>query len=170
MTRKEELLARVKQLRIEQRDLMLKEDRREITRNKFDVLIKPIEKEIREANQEILKILYDEQQITFNAPTKAEEKIDKQLKKIKEEKGVKVGRKRESKSWLSLVLKALCQKDTKNVQDVIAKVDKWRPGREKDKTEHQVKVVIYRVKKQYPGPYVEYEWDEKNFLLKRKIK
>lgn len=111
-----------------------------------------------------------EQQVTFNKPTEAQVKVDKQIKKIQKEKGIKVGRKREKNSWLALVLKSLCSPDTNNVEDVIAMVDKLRPGREREKTEHQVKVVIYRVKKQYPGPYVEYEWDEKKFLLKRKTK
>lgn len=170
MTRKEELLKRIKELRIKQRDIIIKEDRREISTEDYEKQIEPVEKDIREVNDELLKILYKENQERWVEPNKAQEKVDKQLKKIKEAQGIKQGRKRESTSWLSLVIKALMMKETKNIDDVVKMVNKWRPGRERDKTEHQIKVTIYRVKKQYPGPYQEYVWDEEKYQMESKKK
>lgn len=170
MTRKEELLKRIKELRMQQRTLIIKEDRKEIKTKEYNNQIEPVEKEIIDVNKELMEILFKENQERWNTPNKEVEKVNAQLKKIKEEKGIKQGRKREKTSWLSLVIKALQMKETKNADDVIALVNKWRPGRERDKTEHQIKVTIYRVKKQYPGPYQEYIWDEEKYQMESKTK
>jgi hypothetical protein len=170
MMKKEDVQANIRELRIKQRDLMIKEDRREITYADYKEKITPIEQKITELNQQLIQILTAETNERLVMPTPEQVTVDEQIKKIKEERGTKVGRKRESGSWLSLILKALTTGECKNVSDVIKTVHQWRPGRDSAKTEHQIKVAIYRVKKQYPGPYQDYIWNEEQYKLERKTK
>ncbi len=69
-------------------------------------------------------------------------------------------------SYTKLIIKALEIKGIKNIDDTVAKVLEWKPGRDAKKVKSQMKSIIYLVKtKKGAKRWNSYIWDEEQFLL-----
>ena len=69
-------------------------------------------------------------------------------------------------SYTKLIIKALEVKGIKNIDDAVAKVLEWRPGRDAKKVKAQMKSIIYLVKtKKGAKRWNSYIWDEEQFSL-----
>ena len=72
-------------------------------------------------------------------------------------------------SYTKLIIKALEVKGLRNIDDAVAKVLEWRPGRDAKKVKAQMKSIIYLVKtKKGAKRWNNYDWSEEAFLLTSK--
>ena len=102
------------------------------------------------------------------------EKEDKQNKKVEvQEVDEKMAdeeiKKDKPLSYTKLIIKALTIKGIKNIDDTVAKVLEWKPGRDAKKVKTQMKSIIYLVKtKKGAKRWNNYDWNEEAFLLTSK--
>jgi len=114
------------------------------------------------------KIIREKLLNEFNEKRKETEARKKMEENKKVEEPKKSERKPKKDSYTMAIVNALMKKSTKNVEDVINRVDEQKPGRDRKKISQQVKMIIYLVKKQKAKRWEKYSWDEENFLLMEK--
>lgn len=166
----EELTRQVEALRKDEQELHRQEYNRLITTEQRDERLGPVEQEIMQLNEKLLFHLIKRQQDFAVAVDKKQDHLDNVKKRLTQEKrkGILAGRKRDPKSYLSLIIKALSAEKYNSLSKVADYVDMHNPGRERHKTVAQIKATIYRVMKQEPGIYQNYKWNEDRFLLEEK--
>jgi len=144
-------------------ELLRQFDRKELDEETYNKRLEAIENRIEERTRIHLE---QQQKADEERLAKQEEKQEEDIMSEEEKKAI--GRKPKEDSYTMLIVKALSTKTLKDIGSVVAKVDEWKPGRDKDKIEKQVKSIIYLVKKQKGARWEKYSWDDANFLLTEK--
>jgi Ni/Co efflux regulator RcnB len=90
--------------------------------------------------------------------------MEEQAQVEKEEKS-KIGRKPVKESYATYIEKALKLKTVKSLDEVVEKVNEWKPGKDLPALKRMAKVIINEVKKQKQPRWKGYKWDESEFLL-----
>ena len=128
---------------------------------KLDTLIDKIKEKTRkiiDGNNEKLRKEEEEKQNKKVETQEVDEKmVDEEVKKDK------------PLSYTKLIIKALSIRGIKNIDDTVAKVLEWKPGRDAKKVKSQMKSIIYLVKtKKGAKRWNNYDWSDEQFLLTSK--
>lgn len=146
--------------------LIHQEDRGEIDQETYQERHKILYKEMANERDYLVK----EDKLKSEEEKKMAEEISKE--KVETEIAVEtpktVGKKPVKDSYAAFITKALMAKGVKTFDEVAAKVEEWKPGRESKKIIAQTKVIINLVLKKKTARWAEYEWDAENFLLIKK--
>lgn len=147
-------------------DLIRQFDRKEVEEGEYKMrlgaLVEKIKEKTRiifEKNDEQLRIENEENERLERERKDNVEEVDEKM--VDEE--IKGGK---PLSYTKLIIRALTIKGVKNIDDAVAKVLEWKPGRDAKKVKTQIKSIMYLVKtKKGAKRWNNYEWDDENFLL-----
>jgi hypothetical protein len=162
-----ELKQQVNSLVWDKHNLLRRFERKEVTEEVFNTMLKGIQSKIDIINSNLMNIFNSKQKEDEVKKNKLEE--NKMAGEAKPEEQKKVGKKPKQDSYTMLIVKALMRKDIKNMEALVQRVDEQKPGRDKKKIEGQAKSIIYLVKnKESPKVakrWQSYNWSDENFLL-----
>lgn len=167
ITPKDELDKKINDIIAEKRDLMIKEDRHEITSKEYDKKMPLLEEEWRRLNRLKIQIL---QQELAEREKKDIERKEETVKKEKLEKKKRithsnVGRKPTNDSYSSLIIKALQHPKIDSEAKAVAVVLEWKPGTHKENIKKQIHNIIALIKNKKERRYSDYEWEDEKYMV-----
>ncbi len=150
-------------LRQQQGILNTKEFLGEITYNEFEKRILPIEEKIKVRTKEILKVINQKQKERFK-------EIEVNQKETLERKKytTKIERKPKEGSYASIIEQVLLMPGINNLDKAIKKANELKPGRDYDRTKAQIRAIIQDIEKGQKARWLNYTWNEKEFVLTKK--
>jgi len=137
-------------------------ERHEIEEGEYKMRLGALVDKIKEKTRDIL----DKNDIQLR-----KEKEEKQNKKVETQEVDEKMADKEVKadkplSYTKLIIKALSIKGIRNIDDTIAKVLEWKPGRDAKKVKAQINSIIYLIKtKKGAKRWNSYDWNDEQFLL-----
>ena len=141
-------------------------ERHEIEEDEYKMKINVLIDKIKEKTRNILD--KNDEQIRKEEEEKQNKKVEIQEvdEKMADEE---VSKQDKPLSYTKLIIKALEVKGIKNIEDAVAKVLEWRPGRDAKKVKAQMKSIIYLVKtKKGAKRWNDYDWSDETFSLTSK--
>ena len=151
-----ELDKQIQNLILKKRDLIIQQDKGEISDKVYEATIKFINLEHSKLNKIKISQLNSKIESRNKPPD---------IKPVKQKRDVKtiIGNNVNVNSYTSLIIKALKHKAVDTEDKVIAVVNEWRPGTHKEKIRNQVKNIISLIKKREQSRFKQYEWNEKTY-------
>ena len=148
----------------EKQELLRKHDRHEISDDEFQPLYDELDRKIRERNKLVIDNYIQHRRKVESEQLKKHKEKTKMSDETTEEK-VKIGRKPVKESYATYIEKALKMKTVKTMEEVVAKVTEWKPGKDPSALTRMAKVIINEVKKQKQPRWKGYTWSDETFLL-----
>lgn len=164
---KNELDARIQELILLKRDLILKEDNHKITKKLFEKQMPLVENELNRLIQTKIKQLWD-LQVQRDKEEKQEPQVEQSKPKKRRKKSIKkpvVKPKPITDSYSSLIFKALHHPKIDSEAKVVAIVLEWKPGIHKEDLRRQVRNMISGIKNKKDSRYLEYDWDKEQYKV-----
>jgi hypothetical protein len=175
----------IQELVKKKKEVYLKEDKHEITSKEYEESIKEIDVKWRELNN--IKIQYLQNKLIDKEVEIVENKnniLHKPLiKKVNEKiienklnKQIKVNEEiiKDNKiiidkndSYVNLILKALQHPKIDNEDKLIAIINYWKPGMHDNDIKRYFHLIIYGIRNKTQKKFKNYEWDEKNYMVKK---
>lgn len=152
------------------RDLLLKNDKREISDTEYAKQMKPLEDEIRKLTQDKIQEMRNNNAV-FGGEKK-EQPIEKPVKETTDKPKVKKTSKpkseplpdKKSESCITLIIKALKHPKVDTSEKVVSIVNYWEPRFSKDNIRYYVRNVVSLIKNNNPR-FPNLKWDEEKYMV-----
>ena len=162
MTNLEQLNVIIKETYDKRKELYIQEDKNLITKQMYSARLRILEKKLNLANQEKLKILYEQQKEMLQNKKENIISITKDknptLKKKKKVKG-------ERRSIKGMIISLLKHPDVDNEDKLIYLIKDKSPKTHEENIRIQTRMLISAIKNNKIKEYSDYEWDAENYKM-----